>query len=478
MKKAKWVNSVKTSSKNTNSSHSSSQQTLPKLQVNTFVETIRRLLRRGALANVGNIMQKSHPADIALTFRHLDPEEQWQVFLTIDDKSVAAEVLTELEENELRFFIERIPEKSLVELMTTLPPDDATDILNVLPQDLANDILSQMKKDQSSQVAELLNYDEKTAGGIMVPNYFALHENTTAKQAIDALQESTDKEMVFYIYVTDDAGHLVGVLSLRQLLMMPATKKLKDVMNTHAVFVRTDTDQEDVARMVSRYNILAVPVVDNTNKLVGIITVDDVIDVLREEATEDMLRMAGAGDDNIDASFQTFVSVRQRSPWLLASCIGGVISLVIISRFENLLNTVIILAGFIPVIVGMGGNVGTQSSTIVVRGLAMKRINLSHTWKILFREMRISLVMGTMYGGILAAYTLMFHQEMPLLGVVVGSSLLLSMVISATIGSLLPMIFQRLNIDPAVATGPFITTSTDIIGVLIYLLIATAFLAV
>ncbi len=462
-----------TSSKNINGEAVSSE--LPALQnvkFKVFVETLQKLLRRGAFNNLKNILKKSHPADIVLIFRQLDPEEQWLLFEQIDDKATAAEVLSEMAGSELNFFVEHMSEAKLLELFAAMPEDDLASVLNELPEEKAEELLTKMKKDRSSEVEKLLNYGEDTAGSIMLPDFFALNEKVNVKEAIEALQQAEDKEMVFYIYVTDDGGHLIGVLSLRQLLTVPPTTPIKKIMNSHVVSVRTDMDQEEVARMVSRYNILAVPVVDATNKLVGIITVDDVIDVIREEATEDILKMAGAGDDF--PSHRTLQSVRQRTPWLLFSCIGGLVALAIIGWFEDMLHTAIALAGFIPIIIGMSGNVGTQSSTLVVRGLAMKRIALGQLSKVLFREIRISLLMGCLYGLGLSLLTFFVYKTSPLLGPVVGVSLCLSMMVSATIGTSLPMMFQRLNIDPAIATGPFVTTATDILGLLIYLLIATA----
>jgi magnesium transporter len=465
---------VTTSSKNTSAD---TEQALPNVKFQVFIQTIRKLLRRGALHNLKKILDKTHPVDIALILRSLDAEEQWTLFQQIEDKERAAELLSELDSDEAIFFIDRLPDEKLLDLLSALPQDDLADILEALPEEKAEDLLAKMKKDRSSEVEKLMIYGEDTAGGIMNPDVFALSEDLNVKQAISAVQDAADKEMVFYIYVIDESGHLVGVISLRQLLTSTPSTLIRDIMNTSVISTRTDTDQEDAARLVSRYNILAIPVVEETNKLVGIITVDDVIDVIREEATEDMLKMVGAGDE-IQANPRTMESARQRVPWLLASCLGGLVAVSIIGAFEDTLNAVIALAGFIPVIIGMGGNVGTQSSTIVVRGLAMKRINKENMWKIFFHEVRVSLVMGLFYGLLITAVTIFLFSDTPMLGPVVGLSLFSAMLISASIGSLLPLIFERFAIDPAVATGPFVTTATDILGVVVYFYIATFLLQI
>jgi len=283
------------------------------------------------------------------------------------------------------------------------------------------------------------------------------------REVIEALQKDyIDIEMPFYLYVVDDHGHLVGVISLRQLVVVSPHTKLKAIMTT------------EVARIVARYNILAVPVVDDNNNPVGIVTVDDVVDIIREEATEDFLKMAGAGEDLVESQ-SVFKSTRTRLPWLLASWIGGVIAFFIISHFESSLNKLIFLAAFIPVIMGMGGNVGTQSSTIVVRGLATGRLSIKQIWEVVFKELAIGFLLGFFYGFLLG-FVAHLRYDMWLLGVTVGLAVLSSMTIAASVGSLVPMVFARINIDPAVATGPFVTTAIDILSVFFYFKIATLLL--
>jgi magnesium transporter len=305
----------------------------------------------------------------------------------------------------------------------------------------------------------------------------------TIEEAIRSLQQERDLEMAFYLYVVDDRRHLVGVLSLRQLLINNPKAKLKEVMTADVIKVQTDMDQEEVAKVVSKYDIIAVPVVDEESRLVGIITIDDVIDIVREEATEDFYKLAGTSDEE-KVQRSVLKSARSRLPWLFASFFGGVAVAAVIGAFQGILSQMVVLAGFFPVILGMGGIIGTQSSTIIVRGLATGRFELRLIGRAIFKEIRIALVLGLVYGGLLAllAWVLFLSpigsQVVPpaSAGIAVGLSLFLSMFIAATIGTMLPVLLQRIGLDPARATGPFMTTSVDVLGSVVYLSIAAMIL--
>jgi magnesium transporter len=297
----------------------------------------------------------------------------------------------------------------------------------------------------------------------------------TVKEAVAALQEAKDVEMVFYVYVTDEHNHLVGVLSLRNLLTVPPSTRLRDIMTTDVISVRTDMDQEEVAHLVAKYDILAIPVVDDGNKLMGIITVDDVIDVMRQEATEDMFKMAGASEEELLYGYKSFKIARLRLPWLLTNLFGGVITGYLMWRFKVTLKEVIALISFIPVITGMGGNVGGQSSTIVVRGFATGRIDFSTLRQVFFREMRVGLIMGTVCGLTIGVVAFFWHNN-AYLGLVVGLAMVTAMTVAATMGVLAPSFFKKIGIDPAIASSPFVQTANDIIGILIYFGTATLFI--
>ena len=432
-----------------------------------LLETINRLMRRRASGHLNNIINKAHPADLAKVFLAFPLKHQQFLFDCISDRDIQGQLLSKLDEDTLRQLVESIPIEQLIPIFETLPSDDVADLLGELPDDKANAILEGMKKEDSQEVGDLLQYHENTAGGIMTPDYMAFKEGTTVQEAIHALQkEYLDVEMPFYLYVVDDDDRLVGVSSLRQLVMVGSDTPLNQLMSKDVFSVNTDTDQEEVAKIVARYDLLAVPVIDADRKMVGIVTVDDVIDIIRDEATEDILKMAGAGEDFVETK-SVLTSSRIRLPWLFASCLGGVLAFFIIGHFEDTLNQVVYLAAFIPVVMGMGGNVGTQSSTIVVRGLATERIQAQNMAAVVLKEVAVGGILGAFYGLLLGAVA-MSSYNMWRLSVVVGGSVVLSMVVAAMVGSFIPMLCSRFKIDPAVATGPFVTTSMDIISVFSY----------
>ena len=440
-----------------------------------LLETIKRLLRRDASVHLHKIVNKTHAADLAVVFQFTTLREQETLFDLIVSTEQKAVLFSELEQETLLGLIEDMPAEKIAEILEQMPTDDVADLLGKLSDERAKALLDLMTKEGSEEVEGLLVYDAQTAGGIMLPAFIALKEDSTARQAIEALQkEYVDVEMPFYLYVTDDHDNLVGVISLRQLVVVPPETRLKSIMTTDVLSVRTDMDQEEVARIVARYNVLAVPVVDENNKLVGIVTVDDVIDIIRAEATEDILKMAGAGG-NLVESQSLFKSARIRLPWLLASWIGGVIAFFIITHFQTSLSKLVYLAAFIPIIMGMGGNIGTQSSTIVVRGLATGQLEMKQIWQVVLKELTVGFLLGFVYGALLG-FVAHLRYDLWLLGVTVGLAVMSSMTIAAMVGSLVPMVFARINIDPAVATGPFVTTSIDILSVSFYFWIATLLL--
>jgi len=448
---------------------------MAKDQNRVLVESIKRLLRRKAFANLKKIVEKTHAADLSIIFRSLPLADQHVLFNMISDIGKRGILLSELDEDAYLDLVAEIPNDALADIFEKMPSDDVAGLIDLLPVDLSESILKKMHKEDVEEVADLLSFADDTAGRIMTPDFIALREDITAKDAIASLQkEYSDVEMPFYLYVVDEYGKLVGVSSLRQFVVVPPGTPLKQFMATDVFSVNTDTDQEEVAKLVARYDILAVPVVDENNRLVGIVTVDDVIDIFRTEATEDILKMAGVGEEYVETK-SILKSTRIRLPWLFASCIGGIVAILIISRFEGVLQQVAYLAAFIPVIMGMGGNIGTQSSTIVVRGLATGRLNVRDIWNVVVKELCIGLILGVVYGLLIAVVAQVSYNTL-MLAISVGLSLMSSMAIAALVGSFVPMVMARLNIDPAVSTGPFVTTAIDIISVFFYFILATTLL--
>ena len=448
-----------------------------KNEITILRDTFRRLLRRHAETNILKLIDKTHPADLALLFRYFNENEQDEIFSKLKPSEKTAEFLNDLDELIGIRLLENESHDRIASILEHASSNEQAYLIGLLDEKYASSVIDLLQADKQEELEEMMAYPEDSAGILMYTDVFTLHEETKARDAINALQDQEDAEMVFYLYTLDDEARLTGVISLRDLVTTPGDTKLKDIMSKQIHVVRPETDQEEVARIVSQYNFLAVPVVDPDDRLLGIVTVDDVVDIIREEATEDFLQMVGAGKDREILLKSSWENARMRLPWLFASWVGGIMAAFIIGIFDNVLQSTIALAAFIPVIMGMGGNIGTQSSTIIVRGLATGRVSIENSIRILFKEIRVGLMLGILYGLLLGIFAILkFLDVSPMLGVVVGVSICISMIIAATIGSLVPLILNRFEIDPAIATGPFVTTSIDILGVACYFLIAISLL--
>lgn len=439
-------------------------------------DILRRLVRRGAEPSVRKVLATARPPDIAAAIEHLTAAEQRHLYGLIDDLDVAAEVLTGLHEDSIHAITRDMSEQQVVELIDFMEPDDATDVVEVLPEELRQRVLACLRGDEDDEVADLLSWASDSAGGIMSPVVFKMLETRTCGAAIREIQEQHEElDSVFYVYVVDSADRLVGVVSLRALLVHGPRTPLVSIMSRDIIAVRPRTDQEEVARIVARYDILAIPVVDEEGRLLGIVTVDDVIDVIREEAVEDMMLMAGVAEDIDLAGRSVFRLVRDRAGWLLAAAFGGIGVDRIISLYSEAV-PVEVLAGLIPVVLGMGGNVGIQSTTIAVRGLAMGHVQVSGALSFVWREVRVAALLGALYGLLLGLYGIITGWPDPFVGMSVGTSVFLAVSVGGLIGASLPVILSRLGVDPAIATGPFVTTSVDISSILLYFNVARVFL--
>ena len=448
-------------------------------EIKILRDTFARLLRRNAHTNLVKLIRKTHPADLAIVFRYFNDEEQAQVFSIMVEDGQAMEFLVELDDTLIANLLENESPERIATVIQESSANDQSYILGTLEDEQAQSVIELLKTEEQEEIEELMGYPEDSAGAMMTTNVFTLYQNTICKDALKSLQDQSEAEMVFYLYITDDDDRLVGVASLRALATTPADTILKDIMVKRVHTVRPETDQEEVAQIVAQYNYLAVPVLDADDHLLGIVTVDDVVDVIREEATEDFLQMAGAGKDREILLKSSWENARARLPWLFASWIGGIFAASIIGTFEHMLESMIALAAFIPVIIGMGGNIGTQSSTIIVRGIATGRIEIGSELKVLLKEVRVGIILGVLYGLLLGVFAkFRFIDADPMLGVVVGLSIACSMLIAVAVGTFIPMFLRKVDIDPAVATGPFVTTSIDILGVLFYFVIAEYFLSI
>lgn len=446
-----------------------------------LLESLQKLLRRNADAHVRRLLLKARTEDVAVVFRFLD--ERWlsHVFDMLPDDEARAETLTELDPHLFLMVIAGRPVPQLADLIALMSVDDQADILALVPENQRQPIIDLLHPEEAEELEDLLGYEEDTAGGIMSTDYVSFTAQTTVADAIAALQQlGDDVEMALYLYVVNEHEHLVGVVSLRQLVINPPDRPLAEMMATDIISAKVDTDQEEVARMVARYNLLAIPVVDSGNHLVGIVTIDDVIDVIREEATEDILKMAGV-DETAYEGYSVVKNFRMRAPWLGATWIGGLGGSLLIGAFETQLQATVALAAFIPIVLGMGGNVGTQTATIMVRGIATGRVSGDIGLRYLLRETSVGLMMGVLYGLLLAGYAIWRYSDLAGIGalaVTVGIAILATMVNAATIGAVVPLVLHRLNVDPAVATNPIVTTTVDITGILVYFLAATVLMGV
>ena len=441
-----------------------------------IVDSVRRLLRIGATSNLLNLLQKQYPADLAQVFSELTDKQRHAAFGLLVERApkLAMESVAELgPENGAELLSDR-PAEEIARLLQEIPSDDAAAIVDYLPEDLSAAVLELIKPKPGGGVGDLLEYPEQTAGRIMNPNVFALGEDMTVAEAITAIQTSREVEMVFYLYVVDERRHLVGVVSLRRLLLVPPETPLKRIMTTDLISVRVDMDQEEVARQVASYNLLAVPVVDEENKLAGIITVDDVIDVIKDEATEDIYRLAGVSTDERVFTRPT-ESLRKRLPWLIINLGTAFIAASVVGAFEGTIAKVTALAVFMPIVAGMGGNAATQTLTVIVRGIALGELTWGNTKQALFKEGAVGIGNG-LACGVLAALVALIFKQSPMLGVVLGMAMIINMFVAATAGTLIPVTLRALKIDPALASSVIITTFTDVFGFLSFLGLGTLFL--
>src|SRR3954469_21307825 len=369
-------------------------------KLDVVLDSVKRLLRVGATANLVNLLQKQHPADLAQVFTELTDKDRQSAFSLLVERNsrLGMEALSELGPEGGAALLGGRSAEEIGKLLQELPSDDAAAIIDYLPEDVSASVLELMqKRPAGGDVGELLEYPEQTAGRIMNPRVFALAEDMTAAEAITALQGSRDVEMVFYLYVIDARRHLVGVVSLRRLLLVPPGTPLKRIMTTDLISARVDTDQEEVARQVASYNLLAIPVVDEENKLAGVITVDDVIDVIKDEATEDIYRLAGVtGDERVFTSATE--TLRKRLPTLSIQLVTLFAAAAVVAVFEGTIAKVTALAIFMPIVAGMGATAATQTLTVIVRGLALGELTWSNSRKALLKEASIGVANGVLLG--------------------------------------------------------------------------------
>jgi magnesium transporter len=417
-----------------------------------------------------------HPYDQATFFKELDEEIRAKVYHYLSPEEMASlfENL-EIEEDEYRDVLAEMTPDYAADMLSNMYADDAVDVLNELDKDQVASYLTIMDDEAAQEIKDLLHYEEYTAGSIMTTEFIAISKNQTVRSAMTILRnEAPRAETIYYIYVVDEDRCLAGVISLRDLIVSDDDTFISDIMNDRVVSVSVSEDQEEVAKKIRDYNFLAVPVVDFQDHLLGIITVDDIVDVMDEEASDDYSKLAGVSDmDTIDRSPMS--NARKRLPWLIILLFLGMMTASLIGKFEETLNKVAILATFIPLIAGMAGNTGTQALAVAVRGIATGDLQKESKLKLIIREAGTGFITGTTCG-ILVMFIVFFWQHDFFLGLLVGVSIFSTLIVATLAGSFIPLLMHRFNIDPAVASGPFITTINDIISILIYFGMATMFM--
>lgn len=440
------------------------------------LESVRKLIRRNSKVHLEKLLNKLHPADIAIIHSQLSDLERSKLWGFITDIEKLALVITELQEHDILAFFEGKDPKYTAMILSELEADDASTILRLLPEDVQEKALSLMGHEELAEVEKLMTYDDDRAGAIMNTSFFALVEDITVKEATKMLHKADDLEMVFYLYVTDGEGRLSGVVSLRQLILNQPDKLLKDIMAREVIHVNANVDQEDVAKIVEKYDLLAVPVVDDYGVLTGIITVDDVIDIIREEATEDIFRMAGTSDDELMFGHNSLKIAKIRLPWLMVTFFGGLLASGVVAFFQGRVEEFTLLVPFLPPIMAMGGNVGSQSATIIIRGVALGKIDTKDIVQVVLKEIRVGMLMGLVCGILVGCVAPIWSGKM-IYGLIVGVAMFSAMTIASITGAVVPTTLIRMNFDPAVASSPFISMLNDMTGIAVYFSISMLLLS-
>ena len=449
--------------------------------------SVRRLLRVGATANLLNLLQKRHPVDIAEILRALNDHERRAAVdaMAAADPRLAVQVVAELGVDMGAALLASRPAREIVRLLQELAPDDAAALIDRFPEALADEVRELMRGQRpTAEVAEVLQHREGTAGRIMNPRVFALPEETTVAEAVNAIQQLGGVEMSFYLYVIDERRHLVGVVSLRRLLLVPSQARLKDIMTTDVISVGVGTPEEEVARKVSSYHLLAVPVVDDENKLVGTVTVDDVIEVIRDTTTEEFQKLGG-----LEALDEPYVRtpmltlVKKRARWLVVLFLGEMLTATAMSYFEKEIARAVVLALFVPLVISSGGNSGSQAASLIIRALAVGEVTLRDWWRIMQREVLSGLALGAILGTVGFIRVSLWQQLFGTYGAhwfLIALTVLFALVgvvMWGTIaGSMLPFVMKRLGADPATSSAPFVATLVDVTGLVIYFSVAAAIL--
>ena len=435
-------------------------------------DQLEMMLENGNLEGAKSLLVPVKPVDIAEAIENL-PESMQVIAFRLLSKAEAIDVYEHLDSSVQQALLEEFKRQEVIEIVDQMSPDDRARLFDELPAKVVRRLLAQMSAKERQSTALLLGYQEDTAGRIMTPEYISLKDNLTVEQALQRIRTLANaSEIIYYIYVTDASRHLTGIVSLRDLVLASPETYLSEIVTREVVSAYTDTDQEEVARLIQRYDLLAIPVVDREQRLVGVVTVDDVMDILEQETTEDIYTLGGVQSDG-DNYFQTnlLAVARKRVVWLFVLLLTNTVTGSIIQSQEAILQQVVTLAAFIPLLTGTGGNVGAQSSTVIIRGLNTDEIRSLGVGYVIFREAIAGALLGTILGSVATVWSFWLQGNL-MVSVAVGISLVAIALLASIAGSALPFLFRTLGLDPALMSAPFITTAVDVLGVLIYFNIA------
>ena len=439
-----------------------------------LLDNISDLIEDQSSENILTIFTDLHSADIAEIINHLKYDEAFYSFGLLDTET-ASEVILELDENLRERILKNIDPAIITDIIDELDTDDATDIVGDLPEDVAEHVLDNIDKEDSDDVKELLKYAEDSAGGIMTSDYVFVHDTANVKDAIEVVRlNSQELDHIYYIYVLGKDNVLKGVISLKSLLVHPLDTIVTSIMEEDLIYVKPEDDQEEVANIIEKYDLVSIPVVDDLKRMIGRITIDDIVDVIHEEASEDIQKIAGLSDEQ-ETSDSIFRISRIRLPWLMIGLLGEMGSAVVLSSFQASIEKILIASFFIPVVMAMGGSSGTQAAIVMVRGLSTGDIWMNRIFITLGKEFGVALINGIACATVLLGSTYFFFHSSFGFSVVLSVSLVIIMIFATMLGSTIPLVLKKANIDPAVATGPFVTTMNDIFGLIIYLSLITMF---
>ncbi|MBI1932552.1 MAG: magnesium transporter [Ignavibacteriales bacterium] len=446
------------------------------LQVDTeLLESINGLIENEASQSLLNIFADLHSADIAEIINRLDLYSAKYTFSLLDSET-AAEVILDIDESQREKILKDIDVKTISNIVEELYSDDATDIVSDLPEPIARQVLKNIDKEDSEDLKELLKYPEDSAGGIMTSNFVYVTSNATIKDAIEEVRKNAEEfEHIYQIYVLKENDELVGTVTLKSLLVNPLNVGIKSVMQEDLIFVTTDMDQEEVANIMHKYGLVTIPVVDEHRRMLGRITFDDIQDVIHEEASEDIQKIAGLTEEE-EISYSAFRVSRNRLPWLFVSLSGELISAVVLASFQASIEQIIIASFFIPIVMAMGGSAGSQSAIVMVQAINAGEIWENDTFKRLIKELRVAFINSIACTVALLLLTYFIFRVDLNFAYILSASLFIIMVNATMVGAIVPVILNKLNIDPAIATGPFVATTNDIIGLIIYFSLLTLFI--